>query len=313
MSHHLDTKHWLATAPRAWFDAAWRHVFQHKDFRACNNHLSEREYNTLVHTLVWPKDVQVFTPYEPTTAGYTQVTLPVPNPVAPAIQPKKKVCNRMVTPPSMLHTRFSLHVLACVYFMRFLREPAMSRFSSTMMGAALRKRMQASHTMETIEMAAMGINPHFMVLEGGEVNKSRRACTMAHAKMEFLVKHIPGMGPRCEEVWDNHVVHMGPHAFLPKETHVAFHCNNPQLHHPPCRGWDHNKRHIPALVARRWEEHVTKVQQERARVQGMTPKQEVANQLQKANKRVASLRKKLRKMQLEEQEEMRRMRHRRPM
>lgn len=309
MPYHFDVKHWLATAPRAWFDSAWQKVVKHPSFEACNTHLTVQELATLVNSLQWPKDVQVFSPYEPTTAGYTQLFLYVLNPAAPGPvgsvdwsveqqrTERRRPAARRGQQPRFLHVRFSLHVLAAVYLMRFLREPAMDRFSSTMMGAALRGKMQASHLLENIEMAAMGINPYFMVMEGGEVNKSRHACTMMHAKMEFLAKNSSSMGPNCEREWDRHICHQGPHKFLPKETSHTFKCNNPKLHIPECRGWDHRVRHIPVLVEHRWAAHLEALEWEKHRVQSMSPQQQVADKLRKANNMVASLKKQLKKMQ----------------
>lgn len=193
----------------------------------------------------WPKDQQIFSPYSPTSTGYTQVQLHCP--ILPGVPQFKKP--RPLT--------FSWHVLLAVYNKRFMAKPA---FSKKEMEDAFREGHQASHLMGNIPMAAMGINPHMMTVEQGMINRSRHLCSLHHAWEEYKATK-----PRLRRAKGEHELverfKKDMHTWCPCNTTQPFTCLDHNLHDPPCQGWDHTQNKIPELVQYKWDNHMAAVEQ----------------------------------------------------
>lgn len=268
----------------------------HPNFRAVNTHLTDDEVKALREGLVWPKDKQVFSPYMPSTSGYTQAK--VPNINLPSS------CGRQQQSHVRKPTVIPIHMVAAIWEARFGKEPASSRLTVTQLEALLgSSKYQASHLMSNIPPSTMGINPHFMGLEPGEVNRSRRNCVLTHSLLQYLDKH------RAEaisldakrEKWQK----QGNFTADTSTSNIKFKCVDTDMHNPPCMGWDFSRGSpkLPKKLMETWAMHVRQLRanelhrlQEKYRVQQMTPRQRSMDIIKKHKEAIRKEERKIRAM-----------------
>lgn len=281
---------YLCRAPRGWFTRAIHLLTHHKLFKHCNTHIPQTALNALIKHNTWPTSHQVFSPYSPSSAGYTQVVLQCPALPAMGGGPKAKKFKKN----HKLH--FSWHVLLTIYKMRFLDTPTCS---STELEAAFASGYQASHMMGNIPMASMGINPFFMTLEPGVINRSRYSCTLQHAFDEF--KASKGMNLRRSDphhLHKNFMHNIKPAVSTLPTTHtLPFTCVLPDTHRPPCLGWDFAKHQIPEAVQSKWDKHMLVVQQNIVKKQEGQAKRQAMTTLQQLRSDITTKKKELAKLE----------------
>lgn len=156
--------------------------------------------------------------------------------------------------------KFSLHVLAAVYKYRFLLPP-MELHTPRMMETLLESdpMVQASHLMENFKESSMNFNPLHLTLEVGEINKSRHACKVINNEDEYVATH-----PNEPRISIGRFSRMDPSVSCYPETSVTqFKCRAPQIHDPPCMGFNFAKSKVPAMVKQMWAKHLGKVVEKR--------------------------------------------------
>ena len=280
----------LFHAPKAWYDNLFKaKVFQHPAFRGVNSHLRADEYNALTMHGVWPKNTQVFSPYQPSTSGYTQVLVKLP--------------------PRGMKVHMALHDVACIYHMRFLKEPASQRLTPKQVEACFPEHMQASHLLENIKPAPMGINPYMMALEVGAINRSRHTCVLANSLQAFLAMHKndPSSEEKKKQAWHKEIANQ--HSFFNPVSsfYITFKCALPNMHKPPCMGWDFRpcaNGQLPKDLMNTWskyqhKKHLKKVEkdQEKQRIQHLTRKKAAVEKVQKLKKQLSAAQSRLRSLE----------------
>jgi hypothetical protein len=190
--------------------------------------------------------------------------------------------------------KVTAHLMAWVYRVRFLEPPASTldvRTLKRMMSVKGGLQNQASHVVANYPGSTHDMNPWNITLEPGDVNQSRRTCTLVWA---FNVGK--GKAPTTTpEKWVHDGKRMPP---LPQHTAAAMEefCNCP-LHIPHCRAYLGN---IPPYIAQRVrvkDGGITKASdlarsnRIRRRMKAMKDEEEAQLQLKKKDRKASKVRK----------------------